>query len=60
MPKLVKCAISLQYLKRKVSNEVDFLHEVKHENFLQIDTMIYDGDGQTFPKSEVCNIFTIS
>ena len=31
-------------------NEVDFLHAVKHEIFLQIDTMILDGDGQASPK----------
>ena len=38
MPKLPK-TISLQYLKREVNDEVDFLHAGKHEN-LQIDTMI--------------------
>ena len=43
-------AISLQYLKKEVSDEVDFLHADKHESFLQIDTMIFDGDGQAFPK----------
>ena len=45
-----KFAISLQYLKKEVSDEVDFLHADKHESFLQIDTMIFDGDGQAFPK----------
>ena len=35
-----KFAISLQYLKREVNDEVDFLHVGKHENSLQIDTMI--------------------
>ena len=39
MPKLPK-TISLQYLKREVNDEVDFLHPGKHENLLQIDTMI--------------------
>ena len=43
-------AFSLQYLKKKVIDEVDFLHADKHESLLQIDTMIFDGDGQTFPK----------
>ena len=33
-----------------MSNEVDFLHGVRHESFLKIDSMIFDGDGQTFPK----------
>ena len=44
-----KFAISLQYLKKEVSDEVDFLHADKHERFLQIDTKIFDGDGQAFP-----------
>ena len=33
-----------------MNHEVDFLHVYKHESFLQIDTMIFDRDGQTFPK----------
>ena len=45
-----KFATFLQYLKKEVSDEVDFLHADKHESFLQIDTMIFDGDGQAFPK----------
>ena len=35
-----KFAISLQYLKRQVNDEVDFLHAGKHENLLQINAMI--------------------
>ena len=35
-----KFAISLQYLRKKVSHEVDFLHEDKHKSLIQIDTMI--------------------
>ena len=38
-----KFAISLQYLKKEVSSEVDILHADKHESFLQIDTMILMG-----------------
>ena len=34
-----KFAISLQYLKNEVSDEVDFLHADKGESSLQIDTM---------------------
>ena len=34
-----KFAISLQYLKREVNDEVDFLHAGKQENLPQIDTM---------------------
>ena len=58
-----KFGISLQYLKKEVSEEVDFLHVDKHESFLQIDTMIFGGDGQAFPKFpklRVFNVFTIS
>ena len=35
-----KFVISLQYLKREVNDELNFLHAGKHENMLQIDTMI--------------------
>ena len=35
-----KFAISLQYLKKDVSDEVDFLHADKCKGLLQIDTMI--------------------
>ena len=38
-----KFAISLQHLKKKVSDEVDFLHEGKYESLIQIDTMILMG-----------------
>ena len=34
------CAISLQYLKKEVNDEVEILHARKHEKLLQIDTMI--------------------
>ena len=40
-----KFAIFLQYLKKEVGDEVDFLHADKHGSLLQI-----DGDGQAFPK----------
>ena len=36
-----KFAISLQYLKKEVSDEVDFLQADKHESSLQIDSMIF-------------------
>ena len=45
-----KFAISLQYTRKEVRDEIDFLHADKHESFLQIDTMIFNGNGQTFPK----------
>ena len=36
-------AISLQYLKKELSDEVDFLFADKHESLLQIDSMIFIG-----------------
>ena len=38
-----KFAISLQYLKKEVSNEVYFLYADKRESLIQIDTMILKG-----------------
>ena len=38
-----KFAISLQYLKKELSDEVDYLHGDKHESLLQIDSMILMG-----------------
>ena len=35
-----KFAISLQYRKKELSDEVDFLYADKYESLLQIDTMI--------------------
>ena len=35
-----KFAISLQYLKKELSDEVDFLHSDKHESLLQTDSII--------------------
>ena len=32
-----KLAMSLQYLKKEVRDEVDFLHADKHQNFPQVD-----------------------
>ena len=42
-----KFAISLQNLKKEVSVKLIFC---EHESFLQIDSMIFDGDGQAFQK----------
>ena len=38
-----KFAISLQYLKKELSDEVEFLHSDKHESLLQIDRTILTG-----------------
>ena len=38
-----KFAFSLQYLKKEVSDEIDFLHADKHESLLQIDTVTLIG-----------------
>ena len=44
-----KFAISLYYIKKEASNEVDFLHRDKNESFLQMDTMIFDGGWSSIP-----------
>ena len=38
-----KFFFSLQYFKKEVSDEVDFLHADKYESLLQINTMILMG-----------------
>ena len=45
-----KFSISVQYLKKEVSDEVDFLYVDMYESFLEIDALIFEGDGQAFPK----------
>ena len=45
-----KFAVPLQYLKKELSYEVDVLHVGKHESFLQVDSIIFDGFSQTCPK----------
>ena len=42
-------AISLQHLKKEVSDALDILHADKYESLLQIDTIILM-DVQVFPK----------
>ena len=52
-----KFAIFLQYLKKELSNEVDFLHADQHESLLQIDSMIFVGmvkHSQSFQNSLQC------
>ena len=43
-------AISLQHVKKEVSDEVDFLHADKHESLLQIDTKIFWQGWSNIPK----------
>ena len=47
-----KLAISLQDLKKKVNDEVHLLHAGKHENLLQINTMILMGVVKHFQSSQ--------
>ena len=60
-----KFAISLQYLTKEVSDEVDFLHADEYESLLQIDTMIlmrmaqHSQSSQNNKFEQVCNVFTI-
>ena len=38
-----KFAISLQYLEKEMSDQINFLHAYKHESLLRIDTIILIG-----------------
>ena len=40
----------MQHLKKEMSDEVDCLHADKHQSFLQVDTIFFDGFGQACPK----------
>ena len=42
--------VSLRYLKKKSSYEVDVLHADKHESIFLVDSIIFDGLGQACPK----------
>ena len=42
-----------------MSYEADVLHADKHESLSQVDTVIFDGVGQTCPKYPV-NVFVTS
>ena len=46
----LKYAISLQYLKKELSVEVDFVRADKHQSFLQVDTIFSDAFDQACPK----------
>ena len=51
-----KFAISLQYLKKELSDEVDFLHVDKHESLLQIDSMILIGMVKHSQSSQIARL----
>ena len=56
-------AVSLQYLKKDVNDEVDLLHADKHENVLQIDIVILMrmvNYLQSFQNSMVAFLYNIS
>ena len=55
-----KFAISLQYLKKEVNDDVHFLHAGKHENLLQIDTMILMEIVNHFQSSQNSSKFKLS
>ena len=52
-----KCAISLEYLKKELNDEGDFMHTDKHESLLEIDSMIFMGMIK-FPKSSFQHFWT--
>ena len=54
-----KLAMSLQYLKKELKYEVDFLHGNENQSFLQGDTVIIGGHDQAFSNTQ-SNKFAIS
>ena len=54
-----KLAMSLQYLKKELKYEVDFLHANEHQSFLQGNTVIIGGHDQAFSNTQ-SNKFAIS
>ena len=58
-----KFAMSLLYFKKKVRDKCDFLHEDKHQTFLQAGSIVFTVHSQVcsnYPKQQICNIFAIS
>ena len=47
-----KFAVSFQYLKKEMSDEVDLLHAGKHGSLLQIDSMGMVKNSQSFQNSK--------
>ena len=45
--------MSLQYLKKELSYEVDVLHADKHEGILQVYSITFDGFGKTCPQHPI-------
>ena len=37
-------------LEKEVIDEVEFLHADRHQSFLQVGTIVFDGSSQTCPK----------
>ena len=50
MTQNIKYVVPLQYLKKELIYEVEVLYADKHESFLQVDSIIFDGFGQACPK----------
>ena len=61
--KIASLVFLYNMLRNMLNDAVDILHADKHENLLQIDSKIFNGYGEAFPKFpkyHVCNAFTIS
>ena len=50
----------MQYLKKEVSDEFDFLRADKHDKLLQIDTMILKENSQNFQNSKFAMFYNTS
>ena len=51
-PNYPKYQFLCNILRKKWAMKCIFLNANKHESFLQVDTMIFDGGGQAFPNSQ--------
>ena len=50
LPKVTSLLFLCNFFKKEASDEVDFLYVDKHESFPQIDSVIFERNGQAFPK----------
>ena len=58
-----KFALSLHYFNKEIRYKADFfIHADKYQNFLQADTLNFDGHGHSrpkYPKHQGCKLFAI-
>ena len=56
-------SVFFQYLKKEVLGEVDFYIQINIKSFLQVNTFVFCGCGQTcqkYPKRQVCSVLEMT